>query len=164
MTIAVFPGSFDPLTYGHTDVVLRALSVFDRVVVAVLSNPEKKSLFSVEERVALINQEFAESGGRVEAKSFSGLLVDFVKTENAAVILRGLRAVSDYDYEAQMALMNRRLAEDIETLFLMTREKYSYVSSSLVKQIAQFGGDVRGLVPDRIADALIKKLGKAGKV
>lgn len=154
---AIFPGSFDPLTMGHVDIVTRALTVFNTVIVAVLDNPDKKSLFTVEEREALISEHFADMGNRVKVASFSGLLVEFAKEQGVKVIIRGLRATSDFDYEAQMALMNRTLTDQIETFFLMTSERYSYVSSSLVKQVAPFGGDVSGLVPPSVARALKQK-------
>lgn len=160
---AVFPGSFDPLTYGHVDLISRALEIFDSVLIAVLINPAKDSLFTPEERVRLIEMQFKEFGSRIEVECFSGLLVEFAAERGIRVILRGLRAISDFDYEAQMALMNRNLSEEIETLFLMTREKYSYISSSLVKQIAPFGGDVTRLVPPGVARALKKKFALRGK-
>ncbi len=155
--IAVFPGSFDPLTLGHTDIVSRALKIFDHVVIAVLSNPNKATLFSGEERVALIRAEFAKYKDQVSVETFSGLLVDFAKKKGAKVVIRGLRAVTDYDYEAQMALTNKSLSAEVETLFMMTSERNSYISSSLVKQIAHFKGKVSHLVPKRIEKALRKK-------
>jgi pantetheine-phosphate adenylyltransferase len=157
-SVAIFPGSFDPLTNGHIDIATRALALFDRVVIAVLSNPEKHLLFSVEERIALLKSELASDQERVHITSFSGLLVDFASSVGARVIVRGLRAVSDYDYEAQMALMNRSLSQDIETVFLVTREENSYISSSLVKQVAAMGGDVSRFVPARVARALREKI------
>jgi pantetheine-phosphate adenylyltransferase len=144
---AIFPGSFDPLTLGHVDLVTRALEVFDHVVVAVLDHYGKKSLFSPAERVKLGQEVFKEYGSRVTVESFTGLLVDYAKSKDCRVILRGLRAISDYDYEAQMALMNRKLCDSVETLFMMSREPYSYISSTLVKQVAPVGGDVSTLVP-----------------
>jgi len=159
---AVFPGSFDPITKGHGDIVRRALTLFDELVVGVLHNPSKTTLFSVEERIALIEREFADCGKKVIATSFSGLLVDFVHTVKGCAIIRGLRAISDYDYEAQMALMNKNLASDVETIFLMTSEKHSYVSSSLARQVGQFGGDVSALVSPQVEKALKAKFG--GKV
>ncbi len=155
---AIFPGSFDPLTCGHSDIVRRSASLFGHIVVAVLSNPEKKLLFSEEERVRLIQEELKDLGQRVSVKSFSGLLVDFARSESCSVIVRGLRAVSDYDYEAQMALMNKRLCDDIETVFLVTREENSYVSSSLVKQVALMGGDVSQFVSPNVLKALRRRL------
>lgn len=157
---AVFPGSFDPLTKGHVDIVRRCLRLFDVIIIGVLHNPSKNTLFSVDERLDLIRKEFTDCKSRVVAKSFSGLLVDFCHDVDAVAVVRGLRAISDYDYEAQMALMNKNLADDIETLFLMTSEKHSYISSSLVRQIAQFGGDVSLLVTSRVAKALHMKFSK----
>jgi len=154
---AVFPGSFDPFTNGHTDIITRALGIFDEIVVAVLSNPSKQCLFSLEERVAIIEHTFAAAQGKVSVRSFSGLLVEFVAGTGTKIVLRGLRAVSDYDYEAQMALMNRHLSPGIETFFLMSREDCSYISSSVVKQIAKFGGSVKDLVPLATHEALEKK-------
>lgn len=158
ISAAVFPGSFDPFTNGHVDIVERSLKIFDRVVVGVLHNPSKNTLFSVDERAALIRDVCKKFGDRVEVHPFSGLLVDFVKKVNTRVILRGLRAISDYDYETQMALMNRHLNDDIETLFLVTGEQNSYISSTLVKQVATLGGSVATLVPASVEKALKKKL------
>ena len=162
--IAIFPGSFDPLTHGHSDIIRRSLDIFDRVIVAVLLNSQKNTLFSIEERLSLIRDEFEDLGGRIEVTSFSGLLVDFAKTVRSKVIVRGLRAVSDYDYEAQMALMNKNLWGEVETIFLVTREEYSYISSSLVKQVASMGGDVSRFVSPRVARALRKKIVSQKKV
>ncbi|MCO6432155.1 MAG: pantetheine-phosphate adenylyltransferase [Deltaproteobacteria bacterium] len=155
---AVFPGSFDPLTNGHVDIVTRSLKIFDRVVVAVLSNPQKATLFTVDERVQLIQEELCSRFEGVSVQSFSGLLVDFVQKAQAKIIIRGLRAISDYDYETQMALMNRNLSEDVETCFLITSEENSYISSSIVKQVATFGGNVSKFVPDRVQKALKTKV------
>jgi pantetheine-phosphate adenylyltransferase len=153
--IAVYPGSFDPLTNGHLDILARARRLADRVIVAILEQDQKTPLFSVEERMAMI-QEIVGSDTSIVVSSFSGLLVDFAGRTGASIIVRGLRAVSDYEYELQMALMNRRLAPAIETVFLMAKEEYSYVSSRLVKELARLGGDLTGLVPtivrQRLAD------------
>lgn len=157
---AVFPGSFDPLTFGHTDIINRALNIFDKVIVGVLDNPGKKTLFSVPERESIIKEEFRNQKGRVVVESFSGLLVDFVKQQEAQVIIRGLRAISDYDYEAQMALMNKTLADDIETFFVITSAQNAYISSSLVRQIAQFGGSVAKLVPEHVDRTIRAKFQK----
>jgi pantetheine-phosphate adenylyltransferase len=156
---AIFPGSFDPLTYGHTDIIGRALHIFDRLVVAVLNHPSKEALFTAAERVALITEEFRSFEGRVEVVSFSGLLVEFARKIDVPVIIRGLRAISDYEYEVQMALTNRNLFKDVETLFMATREEFSFISSSMVKEVVTLGGDVRKFVPARVADALYRKLG-----
>ena len=154
---AIFPGSFDPLTKGHVDIAERALKFFDEIILGVLDNSEKDALFSVEERVALIEETFQGFKERVRVRSFSGLLVDFAKAEGVRVLVRGLRAISDYDYEAQLALMNRSLDNEIETFFLMTSEKYSYVSSSLVKQVARHGADIARYVPPAVEEALRSK-------
>lgn len=157
MRIAVYPGSFDPITNGHLDLIKRASRVFDEVIVGVLVNPEKKGLFEIEERVKLI-AEVTKQYPNVRVESFSGLLVNFMKEKNAKVIIKGLRAVSDFEYEFQMSLMNKKLDPNIETLFMMTNAKYSYLSSSSVKQVAIFGGCIKGLVPDEIIPAIMKKI------
>jgi pantetheine-phosphate adenylyltransferase len=146
-SLAVFPGSFDPITNGHVDIIRRGLSVFDRVTVAILINQEKKPLFTVDERVAIVREVWAGEP-RVQVDTFSGLLVDYASRVGASVIVRGLRAISDFEYEFQMALMNRRLKPHVETVFMMPAEKYSYLSSRLVKEVFQLGGDIEGLVPD----------------
>ena len=157
-SLAVFPGSFDPITNGHLDIVDRGLAVFDRVRMAILMNPEKRPLFSVKERVALI-QEAYRGNPRVEVDTFSGLLVDYANRVGASVIIRGLRAISDFEYEFQMALMNRRLNPRIETVFMMPAESYSYVSSRLVKEVFQLGGQVSDLVPPVVEKRLSEKYG-----
>jgi pantetheine-phosphate adenylyltransferase len=157
-SLAVFPGSFDPITNGHLDIVDRGLAVFDRVRMAILMNPEKQPLFSVEERVAII-QEAYRGNPRVEVDTFSGLLVDYASRVGASVIIRGLRAISDFEYEFQMALMNRRLNPQIETVFMMPAESYSYVSSRLVKEVFQLGGRVSDLVPPVVEKRLSDKCG-----
>lgn len=154
----VFPGSFDPFTNGHFDVAKRALKIFDNLVISVVDNPSKKSLFTLDERCEIIKNVFDGLSDKVVVKSFSGLLVDHLKELNASVILRGLRAISDFDYEAQMALVNLHLGGDVETMFMMAREENSYISSTLIKQIAPYGGDVSRLVPSVVKDALIKKI------
>jgi pantetheine-phosphate adenylyltransferase len=149
LTRAVYPGSFDPLTNGHLDLIERSLRIFDEVVVAVVTNPGKTALFSAEERVEMIRE--ATRGLReLEITIFDGLLVDLVSKVGARAIVRGLRAVSDFEYEFQMALMNRKLREDIETVFMMPHEAYSYISSRLVKEVVRYGGAVTGLVPPTV--------------
>ena len=147
--VALYPGSFDPFTNGHGDILERARRLADRVVVAILENDAKTPLFSVAERVEMI-REILGGDPAVSVRSFSGLLVDFAREVDATLIVRGLRAVSDYEYEPQMALMNRRLAPSIETVFLMAKEEYSYVSSRMVKDVARLGADVSGLVPEQV--------------
>jgi len=153
---AVYPGSFDPATNGHRDVIVRAAPLFERVIVAVGRNSQKSSLFSVEERVALL-QESCQSITNVTVEPFEGMLVDFARSNGAKVIIKGLRAVSDFEYEFQMALANRHLAPDVETLFLMTSADHLYLSSSIVKEIARLNGDLTGLVPPNVATALRAK-------
>ncbi len=157
MTIAVYPGSFDPITNGHLDVIGRALNAFDRVIVGVLANPRKQPLLSAADRVAVIRASLAEAGldpGRVEVDTFEGLTVDFCRRVDASFIVRGLRAISDFETEMQLAHNNRRLAPGVDTVFFMTAVEHAYVSSSLVKEIAAFGGDVRGMIPTAALDAL----------
>ncbi len=159
-SLAVFPGSFDPVTNGHLDIVERGLEIFGRVRLAILLNAEKKPLFSVEERVSILREACRGKGqGRVEVDTFSGLLVDYARRVGASVILRGIRAISDFDYEFQMALMNRRLDPRIETVFMMPAESYSYVSSRLVKEVFELGGRVSGLVPPIVERRLREKFG-----
>jgi pantetheine-phosphate adenylyltransferase len=157
MNVAVYPGSFDPITNGHLDVVERAVRVFDRVIVAVLENPRKEPLLSVDERVATIRAALAGSGlpaDRIPVETFDGLTVEFCRRRGAAFIVRGLRAISDFEAEMQLAHNNRRLAPDIDSVFFMTAVEHGYVSSSLVKEIARFGGDVSAMVPAAVADRL----------
>lgn len=149
MKTVLYPGSFDPVTNGHLDIVKRAAKMFDEVVVGVLVNSQKNPMFSVEERVALI-QEATQSLDNVKVVQFSGLLVDYVKKENITAILKGLRAISDFEMEFQMASMNKKLNDDAETIFMMTATEYSYLSSSLVKEVFKFGGEIEGLVPDNV--------------
>ncbi|MCZ6625896.1 MAG: pantetheine-phosphate adenylyltransferase [Deltaproteobacteria bacterium] len=156
--VAVYPGSFDPITDGHVDLIRRTLRVFDRVIVAISMNPEKdNSLFSVEERLEMIREVFRGLGKRVKADSFKGLLVDYAERTGAKVIIRGLRAVSDFEYEFQMATMNRGLKPNIETLFMMTGGSYFYISSGLVKEVISLGGDVSELVPKNVLRKLKEK-------
>ena len=156
---AIYPGSFDPLTNGHLAIIQRGLKVFDRMVVAVANNPEKKPLFGVDERRDLIAGA-VNGDARVEVDAFEGLLVDYCRRKNVHTVIRGLRAMSDFEYEFQLANMNRKLLPDFEAVFVMTGEDYFYVSARLVREIAQFGGEVSGLVPPNVAAALRKKLGR----
>jgi len=155
--VAIYPGSFDPITNGHVDILQRALQIFDRVVVAIANNVRKAPLFTVEERKAHILDAVA-GDPRVEVDAFEGLLVDYVERRGSRIVVRGLRALADFEYEFQLAHMNRRLGVDIDTVFLMTSEKDFYVSSSLVKEVAQFGGDVTGLVPPHVEAALKRRM------
>ncbi|MFD1426604.1 pantetheine-phosphate adenylyltransferase [Kroppenstedtia sanguinis] len=158
MRVAVYPGSFDPITNGHLDIVQRGARVFDRVVVAVLHNSQKKPLFSVEERIRLI-QEVTGEMENVEVDSFDGLLVDYVHQREAHVVIRGLRAVTDFEYELQFASMMRKLDSRVETLFMMTNNQYSFLSSGIVKEVASGGGNIKGLVPEAVENALAGKYG-----
>jgi pantetheine-phosphate adenylyltransferase len=158
---ALYPGTFDPITNGHTDLVRRAARLFDRVIVAIAANPAKKPLFDLKERVALAQGALAGIE-RVQVAGFDGLLVECVHRHNAGVILRGLRAVSDFEYEFQLAGMNRRLAPDVETVFMTPSEQEMFISASLVKEIAQLGGDVSGFVAPSVATALAAKFRHAG--
>jgi pantetheine-phosphate adenylyltransferase len=160
VTFAVCPGSFDPVTNGHLDVFARAAALFERVTVAVLVNKTKSSLFSVQERIDML-REVVTPYPNVVVDSFHGLLVDYCREHDIAVIVKGLRAVSDFDYELQMAQMNHRLT-GTETLFVSTNPLYSYLSSSLVKEVATYGGDVSGLVPDSLLDRLMRRVGEDG--
>lgn len=157
MAIAVCSGSFDPVTYGHLDIISRSSKVFDKVIVAVLINSKKNSMFSVEERVELLRQATADMGN-VEIDSFDGLLIDYMNKRGAHVIVRGLRAVSDFEYEMQVASINKKLDEKIETFFMMTNNQYSYLSSSIVKEVAKYKASVTDLVPPVVEEALKKKV------
>jgi pantetheine-phosphate adenylyltransferase len=156
-TLAVYPGSFDPLTNGHVDIILRGARLFDRIVIAILVNAEKSPLFSTSERVEIAREVFREQKN-VEVDTFDGLLVDYVAKRNAQVIVRGLRAVSDFEFEFQMALMNQRLNATIETVFMMPAEQYTYISSRLIKEVFSLGGRVHGLVPDLVEQRLRQKV------
>ena len=152
--VAVYPGTFDPVTGGHLDIINRALTLFDRVIIAVAINAEKKPVFSISERKEMIRRCFPEDEKRIEVDSVSGLIVDYAYTKGANAIIRGLRAVSDFDYEFQLALMNRRIEREVETVFLMTGFRWIYISSSIIKDAARHGGDVSGLVPDHVCEKL----------
>ena len=159
MSIAVYPGSFDPITNGHLDVIKRGTRVFEKLIVAVADNPAKAALFTKEERVGMI-REVTHSLRNVEVDSFDGLVVDYVHRAKASVILRGIRTISDFEYEYQMALTNRTFAGDIETVFVMTHEEFSFVSSRLIKEAVSMGGDVSSFVPKEVEARLKKKFGK----
>jgi pantetheine-phosphate adenylyltransferase len=161
MKRAIFPGSFDPLTNGHLDIIKRASALFDEIVIAVLNNPDKKPLFSVEERIAMITdlaRDMQTGKCLLTVDSFSGLTADFAHRKEAIAIVRGIRTVGDYEYELRMALMNRRLEPEIETVFLVAAEEFSYVSSSLIKQVFTLGGRVHGLVPETIEAKMREKI------
>ena len=155
-TLAVYPGSFDPLTNGHVDIITRGARLFDRIIVAILLNAEKAPLFTMQERVEISRSVFHDRPN-VEVDTFDGLLVDYVERRQAQVIVRGLRAVSDFEYEFQMALMNQRLKPAIETVFMMPAEQYTYISSRLIKEVFSLGGTVHGLVPDMVEARLREK-------
>ncbi|MDR7869905.1 MAG: pantetheine-phosphate adenylyltransferase [Tissierellaceae bacterium] len=153
---AIYPGSFDPVTYGHLDIIKRCASRFDTVIIAVLNNKSKKGLFSVEERIELL-KETTKEFPNIEIDSFSGLLTDYARQKGCSTIIRGLRAVSDFEYEMQMALVNRKIYRDMETLFLVSKGEYAYLSSSIVKEIASYGGDITCFVPKIVEEELINK-------
>ncbi|MEW8955053.1 pantetheine-phosphate adenylyltransferase [Clostridium sp.] len=157
MKRAVYPGSFDPVTNGHLDIIKRSSRIFDEVIVVVLVNVDKKGLFNIEERVELIKRA-TKSYKNVRVESYNGLLIEFMKERDVKVIIKGLRAVSDFEYEFQMALMNNKLDSTVETLFMMTNAKYSYLSSSSVRQVAKFGGCIKGLVPEDIIEDVMRKI------
>ena len=154
--VAIYPGSFDPLTNGHVDIIERGARIFDSIIVAILVNVEKTPLFSENERIAIIKDVF-KAHKNVQADTFSGLLVDYAQKKNATVLVRGLRAVSDFEYEFQMALMNRHLAPGLETVFMMPDEKYTYISSRLIKEVFTLGGEITGLVPPIVEEKLRAK-------
>ena len=160
MKTAVYPGSFDPVTNGHIDVIERALKIFDKVIVAIGDNPGKKPTFTTEERIEML-KECTKDLKNVEIDSFQGLLLDFVKSKNSKIIIRGLRAVSDFEFEFQRALLNRVVNDKIETIFIMTKEHYVYLNSSIVKEMAMFGGKLNGLVPEIVEKKLKEKFSKS---
>ncbi len=157
MRIAIYPGSFDPLTNGHLDVIQRAAKLFDRIIVAVARSESKNPLFTLDERVEMVSKSLGHLQN-VEADSFQGLLVEYVERRSAQAVIRGLRAISDFEFEFQMALMNRKLNERIETIFMMPKDTYTFISSRIVKEIARFGGDVSSFVPTHVRVALSEKL------
>jgi pantetheine-phosphate adenylyltransferase len=160
--MAIYPGFFDPITNGHLSIINRALTIFDKVVIAILNNPQKDPLFTVEERIQMI-QSAIKAEQNAEIDTFDGLLVDYVSKRGANVILRGLRALSDFEYEFQMALMNRKMDRNIQSVFLMTDYKWFYTSSTIIKEAASFGGDVSGLVPDQVNKKLKEKFSDVKK-
>jgi len=157
MMVVIYPGSFDPVTYGHIDIINRCAKKFDKVIVSVLNNSSKKNMFTVDERMDLLKK-VLENYDNVEIDSFNGLLVDYAKMKNCSLIVRGLRAVSDFEYEMQMALVNKKLAKDIETIYMVAQGEYSYLSSSIVKEVATFGGDISCFVPKVVEKALREKI------
>jgi pantetheine-phosphate adenylyltransferase len=159
MRRAIYPGSFDPVTNGHLDVIERARKLFDEVIVAVAHNDEKEALFTLEERLALLKESIGKIDN-VRIAQFEGLLVEFAATEKASAVIRGLRAVSDFEFEFQMALMNRKLETNVETIFLMPKEEYTYLSSRIIKEIARLGGDVSSFVPAAVGKALARKFAR----
>lgn len=162
MRTAIYPGSFDPLTNGHLDLIHRAARLFDRVIVAVARNEEKHPLFTLEERITLLRRSIM-TVPNVEVDSFTGLLVDYVEKNQGEAVIRGLRAVSDFEYEFQMALMNRKLNQRVETIFMMPKEAYTFLSSRLVKEVASLGGDITPFVPAHVKTAVVKKIGRLGE-
>lgn len=157
--LAIYPGTFDPVTNGHLDIIQRGAEIFERIIVAVASNQNKKPLFALEERVEMLQKTSAKYKG-VSVESFDGLLVDYARNKGAKVIIRGLRAVSDFEYEFQLALMNRKLNPDLDTFFVMPSEKYVYLNSSLIKEISRMGGDISSLVPEEVLNKLKAKYRK----
>ena len=156
--IAIYPGSFDPVTNGHLDIIKRGLKIFDKIIVTILHNPQKKTLFSLAERIELLETCLADCDN-VEVASYDGLLVDYAEKRKAHAILRGMRAVSDFEYEFQLALMNRKLKREIQTVFLMTGLRWIFTSSSIIKEAAEFGGDIDDMVPAEVNRKLMEKLG-----
>jgi pantetheine-phosphate adenylyltransferase len=157
MRIAVYPGSFDPITNGHLNIIERATNIFDKIIVGVANNPKKSTLFSAQERIDMI-KEVTKNLEKVKIQSFSELLIDFMKSNNASIIIRGMRAISDFEHESQLALMNKRLAPEIETIFMVTCSEYSYLDSSIVKEIASLNGCINQLVPEIVEKKLREKL------
>lgn len=159
-TIAIYPGTFDPITYGHIDIIQRGLNLFDKVIVTVAINPGKTPLFTLEERMDMIRKSFTDEGDRIEVDSASGLLVEYAANRNANAIIRGLRAVSDFDYEFQLALMNRKLEREVDSIFLMPGLRWIFISSSIIRDAARHGGNVEDMVPHHVAEMLKAKFAK----
>ena len=160
MKTAVYPGTFDPVTNGHIDIIERALKLFDKLYILVGDNPSKTTLFTAEERVAILKSALKKHNNKIEIEHFEGLLLDYVKKKKSNVIVRGLRAVSDFEFEFQRSLLNRELAKDIETIFIMTKDDYAFLSSSIIKEIAMFNGPVKGFVPGIVEKKLMEKFKK----
>lgn len=160
MKTAVYPGTFDPVTNGHIDIIERALKLFDRLFIVVGDNPQKSATFSTEERVMMLKEALKKYDSRIEVEHFEGLLLNYVKKKKSNVVVRGLRAISDFEFEFSRALISRELADDVETIFLMTKDDYAFLSSSIVKEIAMFGGSVKGFVPEIVEKKLKEKFGK----
>jgi pantetheine-phosphate adenylyltransferase len=160
--VAVYPGSFDPVTYGHIDIIQRGRKIFDKIIVSILHNPAKKSLFTVNERLEMLRDSMTDLTG-IEFDTFEGLLVDYVQSKGAQAVLRGMRAVSDFEYEFQLALMNRKLNRNIETVFLMTGMRWFFTSSSIIKEAALFGGDISDMVPPNVHQRVREKFQQLGK-
>lgn len=158
---AIYPGTFDPVTNGHLDIIERACRLFDEVIVAILINPGKNPMFTLDERIAILNEVLNSRFPHVQVDTFDGLLVDYAARHQAHAVVRGIRAISDYEYELQMALMNRRLNPSVETVFMMSHEDYSYVSSRLIKEVFILGGSVDGLVPELVIERMRAKLGRS---
>jgi len=161
MKLGVYPGTFDPITHGHTDIIERSLRLFDKLIVAVALNPRKRPLFSVAERVEMVELVIRDLPN-VEVEAFDGLLVDYVRQRGAKVVIRGLRAISDFEYEFQMALINRKLHEEVETVFFTPKEEYSYLTSSIIKEVASFGGSLKDLVHPEVARRLTQRTARSG--
>lgn len=162
MKKAIYPGSFDPITNGHLDIIKRAANIFDKVIIVIAENSKKKSFFSIDEKKEMILHVVKDLNG-IEVQSFNGLLIECVRSNNANIILRGMRAISDFEHESQLALINKKMAPEIETIFMVTSTKYSYLNSSIVKEIAFFNGCIRDLVPEHVAKKLREKYKKIGK-
>jgi pantetheine-phosphate adenylyltransferase len=164
MKVAIYPGTFDPITNGHIDIIERAIEIFDRVIVTVARNSAKSPMFSDDERLEMIRKVVKKYGRKVQVDSFSGLLVDYARSRGAVAIVRGLRAISDFEYEFQMALMNRKLSKGISTVYLMPHERYTYLNSSIVREIAALGGDITSFVPPYVARKLLQKTKARGRI